>query len=349
MSEMWGILVLVAAAIAWWLPRHGVAARLGRWRAVRHRVRVEDTLKHVLGARQRSVAATLESVAGALGLGHSRTSDLITEMEREGLVESRAGALVLTPAGREYALQVVRAHRLWERYLDDETDLPLTEIHLAADRAEHRLTIDQTDRLDARLGHPPTDPHGDPIPTTEGRIAPLPGVPLTDYPVGDEAEVTHVEDEPHGVFETLVAAGLARGAILRVEDRRAGLVHLQIDGRSVALPAVAAANVHVGPVPEIAPQPGDLVPLALVPRDREAEVVSIDERIRGLTRRRLLDLGVTPGAVIRPELEPLFGRPRAFRIRDTLVALRDEQADGILVRLRPDFTDGGADLEREAS
>jgi DtxR family Mn-dependent transcriptional regulator len=349
MSLFWEILVLAVAAIAWWLPRHGGAARLKRWKAVRHRVRVEDTLKHVLGSWQSGVAATPQSVAGTLGLGQGATADLITEMQHEGLVESRAGALALTPEGREYALQVVRAHRLWERYLDDETDLPLTEIHLAADRAEHRLTIDQTDRLDARLGHPPTDPHGDPIPTTEGRIAPLPGVPLTDYPVGAEGEVTHLEDEPPGVFETLVSAGLVRGAIVRIDERRSGLVRLQIDGRSVALPAVAAANVHVGPVPEIAPQPGDLVPLALVPRDREAEVVSIDERIRGLTRRRLLDLGVTPGSVIRPELEPLFGRPRAFRIRDTLVALRDEQADGILVRLRPDTTDGVADREREAS
>jgi DtxR family Mn-dependent transcriptional regulator len=348
MSELWGIVVL-AAAIAWWLPRYGGAARLRRWRAVRHRVRVEDTLKHVLGSRQTGVTATLQSVAGALGLGHGATSKLLTEMQHEGLIESRAGALALSPAGREYALQVVRAHRLWERYLDDETDLPLTEIHLAADRAEHRLTTDQTNRLDARLGHPPTDPHGDPIPTTEGRIAPLPGIPLTDYPVGDEAEVTHLEDEPPGVFETLVSAGLVRGTILKVEERRAGLVRLQIEGRTVALPAVAAANVHVGPVPDIEPQPGDVVSLASVPRDREAEVVSIDERIRGLTRRRLLDLGVTPGSVIRPELEPLFGRPRAFRIRDTLVALRDEQAEGIRVRVRPDPAIGEPSREREAS
>jgi len=75
------------------------------------------------------------AVAGALGIGASAASALIAEMEREGLIESRASALTLTAAGREYALQVVRAHRLWERYLDDETDLPLTAIHLAADRA----------------------------------------------------------------------------------------------------------------------------------------------------------------------------------------------------------------------
>jgi DtxR family Mn-dependent transcriptional regulator len=350
MSGLWWLLILIAAVVAWLLPRHGLAARLAVWRNLRYRVRVEDTLKHLLAAKQRDVTATAESVAGAVGLGASTTASLIEEMEREGLVESRASAISLTAAGRDYALQVVRAHRLWERYLDDETDLPLTAIHSEADRAEHRLTVDQTDRLDAQLGHPRTDPHGDPIPTTEGRIAPLPGVPLTDLPEGEEAEVTHLEDEPPGVFESIVKAGLSRGARLRISQRSPGLVRLEVDGRTVSLPSVAASNVHVGPVRDLADPESGVIPLARLRRDQAAEVVGLDPRVRGLTRRRLLDLGVTPGAEIRPELEPLFGRPRAFRIRNTLVALRDEQAEGI--RVRPTRADSGpadTDDEREAS
>nr|MDP2481965.1 metal-dependent transcriptional regulator [Candidatus Palauibacterales bacterium] len=286
----------------------------------------------------------------AVGIGASATTSLVEEMEREGLVQIRASALELTPDGREYALQVVRAHRLWERYLDDETDLPLTEIHLAADRAEHRLTVDQADRLDARLGHPHTDPHGDPIPTPEGRIAPFPGIPLTDLPEGEDAEVTHLEDEPPGVFQTIVHLGLTQGAHVQVVERRPGLIRLEVDGREVSLPAVAAANVHVGPVRRPAEAELGVIPLDRLRRGQDARVVRIDERIRGLTRRRLLDLGITPGTLIRPELEPLFGRPRAFRIRQTLVALRDEQAAGIQVR--PLSADPGPAIEadeREAS
>jgi len=299
---------------------------------------VEDALKHMLAAKQRGVAATAESVAGAVGIGATAATALIEEIEREGLAEIRAGALTLSARGRDYAMQVVRAHRLWERFLDDETDVPLTAIHVAADRAEHRLTVDQADRLDAQLGHPPTDPHGDPIPTTEGRIAPFPGVPLTDLPEGDDAEVTHLEDEPPGVFETILRAGLSHGTRVRVTERQPGLVRLDVDGRAVSLPSVAAANVHVGPVREPVEPATDVISLDRLRRDQEAEVVRIDDRVRGLTRRRLLDLGVTPGTRIRPELEPLFGRPRAFRIRQTLVALRDEQAAGIQVRpLAADF------------
>lgn len=350
MSGFWLVTVLAVCLAAWFLPRYGVGARVVRWRAVRHRVRVEDALKHMVGAGHRGVAATVESVAGAVGVGASAATSLIEEMEREGLVEIRASALSLTASGREYALQVVRAHRLWERYLDDETDLPLTAIHVAADRAEHRLSVDETDRLDAQLGHPPTDPHGDPIPTTAGQIAPFPGVPLTDYPEGEEAEVTHLEDEPPGVFETIVKIGLSRGTRVTVMERQPGLVRLEVDGRAVSLPSVAAANVHLGPIREFAEPPSDVIPLDQLKRDQDAEVVRIDPRIRGLTRRRLLDLGLTPGTRVRPELEPPFGRPRAFRIRNTLVALRDDQAAGIQVRPVDGDSASEADfVRREAS
>lgn len=330
-GQIW-IAALAAVALALWLlPRHGIRARLERWRKVRHRIRVEDSLKHMLAVEERGVVATGESIAGAIGLRASHTVLLVEEMERLGLVESRAGSLSLTPAGRDYALQIVRAHRLWERWLDDETDFPLTRLHEAADRAEHRLSADEADALDARLGHPPTDPHGDPIPTARGQIAPFPGVPLTDYPVGGEAEVAHLEDEPPGIFQTLVGQGLAPGTRIQIVDRRPGLVQLLVKGREVQLPSIAAANVHVGPARPVVAQPPDVIPLSRLRREKVGEVVSIDPDVRGLTRRRLLDLGVTPGVRIRPELEPLFGRPRAFRIRETLVALRDEQANGIRV------------------
>ena len=113
MSGLWWISFLILAVAAGFVPRHGVAARLTRWRDVRHRVRVEDTLKHMLAAKRRHVAATADSVAGVVGIGASATATLIEEMEREGLLEIRASALSLTPGGRDYALQVVRAHRLW--------------------------------------------------------------------------------------------------------------------------------------------------------------------------------------------------------------------------------------------
>ena len=343
-GQIWLAIIAILGLLAWFIPRLGLRARVDRWRLVRHRIRVEDTLKHMLAVEQRGVAATGESVAGAIGLKPASTVGLLEQMERMDLLESRGGALSLTESGRDYALQIVRAHRLLERWLDDETDIPLTDLHRAADRAEHRLSADEADALDARLGHPVTDPHGDPIPTASGKIAPFPGVPLTDYPVGVEAEVTHLEDEPPGVFQTIVRQGLSRGTRVLILERGPGVVHMRVNGRDLRLPSVAAANVHVGPPRAPVPQPANVIALSELPRHEIGQVVGIDDDVRGLTRRRLLDLGVTPGVRIEPELEPLFGRPRAFRIRETLVALRDEQAAGIRVLpVDPESEQGGPD------
>jgi len=69
-----------------------------------------------------------------------------------------------------------------------------------------------------------------------------------------------------------------------------------------------------------------------VPLHQTAEIVALDDALQGFTRRRLLDLGLTPGAVVYPELQNVFADPRAYRVRGTLVALRRDQSDRIWVR-----------------
>lgn len=96
-------------------------------------------------------------------------------------------------------------------------------------------------------------------------------------------------------------------------------------------PAVAA-NIYVV---EAAPAEGQpsLLTLDRLPQGQEAEVVQIDETVQGFTRRRFLDLGLTPGARVMPELTNFFGDPRAYRVRGTLIALRRDQAEKIWVRV----------------
>jgi Fe2+ transport system protein FeoA len=76
----------------------------------------------------------------------------------------------------------------------------------------------------------------------------------------------------------------------------------------------------------------DAIPLSRLPQGQEAEVVEIDPSVQGFTRRRFLDLGLTPGARVVPELSNFFGDPRAYRLRGTLIALRQDQAEKIWVR-----------------
>jgi DtxR family Mn-dependent transcriptional regulator len=74
------------------------------------------------------------------------------------------------------------------------------------------------------------------------------------------------------------------------------------------------------------------MPLSELPDKKEAEIVALDESCQGFTRRRLLDLGMTPGARLFPEMRNFFGDPRAYRVRGTLIALRREQAAQIWVK-----------------
>ena len=90
---------------------------------------------------------------------------------------TRTATLRLTPDGRREALRVIRIHRLWERYLADETGLDAREWHAHAERREHGTSDQQAEALAATLGHPRYDPHGDPIPTPSGELPPHQGDP----------------------------------------------------------------------------------------------------------------------------------------------------------------------------
>jgi DtxR family Mn-dependent transcriptional regulator len=246
-------------------------------------------------------------------------------------MQSSGGQLQLLEEGRRRALQVVRAHRLWERYLADELRVPLAQLHGPAERAEHTLSSERLDALEAHLGHPLRDPHGDPIPQADGSVEPLLAIPLTDWPRNQIAEIVHVEDEPEFVLREILGLGLKPGVTVQVVDSQPDSLTLAVGGARVRLSPALASNVHVRP--PAAPLPADAtVPLSELALGRPAHVVMIDPEFRGLARRRLLDLGFTPGAEVTPVLTTPVGDPRAYRVRGTLIALRNEQARSVRVR-----------------
>ena len=121
-------------------------------------------------------------------------------MQAQELVLAHGQEFDLTPAGERLALQVVRAHRLLERYFADEARSAAWEDPPAAERREHSLSPDDVDRLSASLGHPTLDPHGDPIPTREGAVPPAAGTPATSWPADTLGRIVHLEDEPEISF-----------------------------------------------------------------------------------------------------------------------------------------------------
>lgn len=211
MNAVFFILAFLAAlAVILW-PRHGLLARWRQAQELAHRTRREDALKHILKSEANGRVATLDSLAGALQITTGRAVRLLEELEECDLLTFEGGRLRLKPAGRVMGLHVVRAHRLWESYLAEQTGVAEDEWHHLAERQEHLLTPQETHALAARLGHPRRDPHGDAIPDPEGALEGDQGQSLNS--VGPETPVliTHLEDEPETVYRQLVALGLRPG------------------------------------------------------------------------------------------------------------------------------------------
>jgi DtxR family transcriptional regulator, Mn-dependent transcriptional regulator len=245
-------------------------------------------------------------------------------MEEQGLIRMTGVGPTLTDEGVRLALQVIRAHRLLERYLHDELRVPLGELHAAADKREHQLSPEQADRLEMRLGYPRHDPHGDPIPSEEGELAETETRSLLEWPIESPAVIVHLEDEPSAVFSQLMDAGLYPG--MRIEILESGdRGFILWDGlREYSISSVAAGNVSVVKWTHPVHPPQLLTTLKV----GHAAVVR-GFNCEGLSRRRLLDLGLTPGTRITHLFDAGFGDPRAFEIRGAVIALRRAETDSI--------------------
>lgn len=323
-------LLAVLALLVFW-PGRGL---LARWRQGRHlaeRARVEDALKHIHARVTRGNLATPESLAGKLGMSVKAALELISGLEESGMVQSTGQGLRLSPSGRRLAVRVIRAHRLLERYLADELRVPLEQLHHAADRQEHTVSSEEVDELEARLGYPQHDPHGDPIPSSSGALAELEATALTDWPLGRPARIVHLEDEPPEMLEQIVAVGLAPGKQIQVQ--RIGRHELVLwDGEvERVLPPVVASNVFVTGLSHPIRPPRKLSTLQ---PGEAGRVVAL--HCEGFERRRLLDLGLTPGTLVECAQPGPMGEPTAYRVRGALLALRREQGDRIEIEPVPD-------------
>jgi DtxR family Mn-dependent transcriptional regulator len=300
--------------------------RVWRGRVALERIAIEDALKHIHAQEVRGHLATRESVAGGLGMPLAEAMQHLVTMEERGLIRHADSGLALTDDGRALALQVIRAHRLLERYFADELRMPLQAVHPAADRREHGLTPAGATMLDAHLGYPRRDPHGDPIPTATGTVAALEGTPLHQWPIGVPADIVHLEDEPADVFRDMTTAGLKVGLTIEILDRTDQGIVVWDGEREYVVPARATDNVFVN----AARRPR--VPSVRLSDLRPGESATVrDLECEGFGRRRLMDLGMTPGTRIDCLFVGLAPEPMAYRVRGAVIALRREQAAEIVI------------------
>ncbi len=324
-------LALLTVLTAFFWPDRGLYARWQRARQSTTRVLIEDALKHLFSCELDNRRPTLQSLAGALSISTNHAAEITGQLQNRELITLTNGEFHLTPTGREYALRVVRAHRLWERYLSERTGYAEVDWHSLAEQREHQLSPAQLDALAASLGNPTYDPHGDPIPTAQGEIAAPAWHPLSSLTAGETAQIVHLEDEPALIYSQLVAEGLHTGMTIRILDRTAERIRFWANGDEHVLAPLLANNISVLPVQQetLVATPG--VPLTHLKLGETARVLALTPTIRGSERRRLMDLGLLPGTEITAELQSPSGDPTAYIVRGALIALRAEQAQNIKI------------------
>ncbi len=272
----------------------------------------------------RGKAVTVVSLSGLFKIRTGRVLDKLSSMSRTGLIRMTGDGPVLTEDGRRAALRVIRAHRLLERYMHDELGLPLDALHEAADKREHRISPEQVDALEMRMGFPTHDPHGDPIPTGTGELTDQQTTPLLEWEIDEPAVIMHLEDEPKEILTKLVALGLHPGMQFEILESGGNGLILWDGEREYAVSSVLAGNVFVTGWSQ------PILPFEKLTSLSPGETAVVRGfTCEGLGRRRLLDLGLTPGTKITHRFDAAFGDPRAFEIRGAVIALRQSETDSI--------------------
>ncbi|HUP20743.1 MAG TPA: metal-dependent transcriptional regulator [Gemmatimonadota bacterium] len=210
---------------------------------------IEDYLKsiYMLG-RESDGRASTSAIAERMDVSAASATNMmqrLAEMKLADYVPYKG--VSLTDAGEKIALEVIRHHRLIELYLAEALGYAWDEVHEEAERLEHVISEEFEDRIDAMLGHPTTDPHGDPIPPKTGAMRERPLRPLSEARPGERVVVLRVGDRDPSVLRRLAELGLVPGAAVEVTGTGppGSMITMERDGEPFALDAGLAAHVFI--------------------------------------------------------------------------------------------------------
>jgi len=207
------------------------------------------TIRYMHGEGPPVIAARL---AERLGVSPATVSEMVNRLVRERLlaVDEQTRELLLTDVGRREAERTFRRHALAEWLLTEVVGLGWAEADEEAHHLQHAISDRVADKLDELLGHPPTCPHGNPLPR-DGRTADRPaGIPLSEAPAGAEITILRVTEEAEEdarLLTFLQEHGMRPGSVFRVADRaeHIGTMTLERDGSRATIGLVAAAKIRV--------------------------------------------------------------------------------------------------------
>lgn len=313
-------------------PRKGWFWLIKRNYKLNEKTVIEDILKQLYHIENSGNEVNIKNLAGVLKFNNKQVIDVVKKMTINELLYFEADVLKLTDTGRDYALRIVRVHRLWERYLAEKTGFKKEEWHDRAELMEHKLNYEETNLLATQLGNPMYDPHGDPIPTKTGKIAKVNGVALPLLEVNTIGKITHIEDEPDIIYKQILAENIHIGSQIRVVENNAIRIIFHSEGEEFILAPIVAANLTITILEKDVLVEDGIARLSSLKENETAKIIGISKESRGENRRRLLDLGFVKGTQISIDLMNPLREPNAYLVKGTSIALRLNQASKILIK-----------------
>lgn len=213
-------------------------------------VAIEDYAKAVfmLQQKDKGLLVSTSALAERLKVAPASVTAMVKKMAAMKLVEHEPyGGVRLTKSGERVALEVIRHHRLLELYLADAFDMPWDRVHSEAEVLEHVISEELEELIAKKLGDPSTDPHGDPIPTRDGRIDEVDTVVLSELEPGDRGTIVSVSDSNPEMLRYLSQREIGPGQRLTLTEKQPfnGPLHIRLGSREHALGGELARAIRV--------------------------------------------------------------------------------------------------------
>jgi DtxR family transcriptional regulator, Mn-dependent transcriptional regulator len=209
---------------------------------------IQDYVKEIYKLEASGRRATTSALAERLGVSPPSVTSMLKKLAVLGLAEhERYHGARLTPKGERVALEVIRHHRLIEQYLVETLGLSIDAVHVEADRLEHALSEELEAHIDRTLGFPTRDPHGDPIPGPDLKLARADLTPLSALEPGAKATVERVPDGDGELLRYLSELKLVPGSRLQIRELAPfdGPVTVRVGGADHAISRELAGQISV--------------------------------------------------------------------------------------------------------
>jgi DtxR family Mn-dependent transcriptional regulator len=186
-------------------------------------------------------------IAEAIGVSGPTVTATLKRLEAQGFVIREGKAVVLTDDGLSHALEIVRKHRLAERFLVDVLDIPWDEAHEDACLLEHALSPRVMSALEEYLDNPEVCPHGHPIPSEDGTIAEEKGTSLCSFGSGSDVRIVSVSEDDDAMLAYLGSMGMFPGTKVSVCEVAPfkGPLMVEVNGSTYALGREVADRILV--------------------------------------------------------------------------------------------------------